>query len=663
MQPQKISVMILLVCGTLLIELLCINHQASAQQWNTDSLIKELKFAKKDTSQIDLMLKLSYSLIYNHTIDAEKWARKALNRAKKSQSAKREAQALNLLGIGKDLVNQIDSAYYYYNLALNQARLAKNKLVLASSLNNLGMLQQKQGYYEKATPYFHKAANLFHEIRNDQMEANVLNNLGLVYYELELYDKATEYHTAALKIRRQLNDLPGIASSLNNLGIIADDNKQYKKAIALLKEAEKIRKKLMDNYGLGIIYTNLAEIYYSLKNYSMCKIYSRKALKAREISGDLFNKTHNYHQLYKVYLDLNDSIHARSYLDSSEAIMKNQNSLSRFIKLLEMKILYYQHVRNFRLVAGYYSDLVNLKDSLFKLTLAEKIAENEAKFKLKQNLNRIQELNNKNRLMALLAENEKSKRKNQLLYSLLILGALISIFGAIIAHWRYKTRVILKERDARYQQKIFLETLNAEDKERQRIAMELHDGLGQFLSAALLNIRAISTVKQQPNGQTSIENAEKAIKLCIEEMRQTAHNLMPSTLVRKGLIKAIEEIIYTINSSGEINVNLSVNKIPDNLSLQVRHTVFRVVQETINNIIKHGNATQINIGLHSLQKKFIVEIRDNGKSYEIPSLSEAEGIGLRSIATRITLLKGKLNLSSSAKNENVFSLELNLEEI
>ncbi|MDK2909020.1 MAG: hypothetical protein PWR20_587 [Bacteroidales bacterium] len=105
-------------------------------------------------------------MIYNQTIEAEKWAREALTKAKKLQNAKRRAQALNLLGIGKDLVNQIDSAYYYYNLALNQARIAKNKLVLASSLNNLGMLQQKQGYYEEATPYFHEAASVAYFIKS-----------------------------------------------------------------------------------------------------------------------------------------------------------------------------------------------------------------------------------------------------------------------------------------------------------------------------------------------------------------------------------------------------------------------------------------------------------------------------------------------------------------
>jgi signal transduction histidine kinase/tetratricopeptide (TPR) repeat protein len=663
MQPQKIPMMILLICGTLLIVLLGTNQQTYAQQWNTDSLAAELKWAKHDTSQTDLMLKISYSLIYNQTIEAEKWARKALTKAEKLQNAKRRAQALNLLGIGKDLVNQIDSAYYYYNLALNQARIAKNKLVLASSLNNLGMLQQKQGYYKEATPYFHEAASLFHEIKYEQMEANVLNNLGLVYYELEQWDKATEYHTAALKIRRRINDLPGIAASLNNLAIIADDKKQYNEAIALLKEAEMIRKKLNDNYGLGIVYTNLAEVYYSLKDYKRVIFYSKKALKARTLSGDNSDKTRNYHQLFTVYLTLNDIVKAKQYLDSSEKLIENQKSLTRLVKLLEAKIEYQKYLKNYKQISAYYAELISLKDSLFKTTLAEKLAENEAKFKLKQSLNLIDELSQENRLMALKAENESNKRKNQLLYSLLIVGALISVFGAIFAHWRYKINVLRKEEEARFQQKIFLETLNAEDKERQRIAMELHDGLGQLLSAALLNIRAISGGGGQEYNHASIENAEKAIKMCIDEMRHTAHNLMPSTLVRKGLIRAIEETIHTINSSEKLKVSLHFNEVPENLSLQVKHTIFRVVQETINNIIKHGNATQIDIGLHSQQDKFIVEIRDNGKNYELKPNTETGGIGLRSIITRITFLKGKLNFSKKGENENVFSLELNLKEV
>ncbi len=635
----------------------------SGQERYTDSLIVELKKQKTDTVQIDLMLKISYSMIYNQTARAESWARKALRQAENIHNIKRKAQALNLLGISKDVEDQNDSAFYYYNLALENARLAKSSLVTASSLNNLGMLQQKLGNYKETLPYFHEAAHLFQEMKNGQMEANVLNNLGLVYYDLGQIDKAWDYHLAALKIRRKLNDLHGVAASLNNLGMIADDRKQYQKAINLFHEAEMIRKKLGDNYGLGIIYTNLAEVYHSLKNYPKVISYSQKALIARELSGDSHNKSHNYHQLLKVYLDLNDSIKAKAYLDSSEAIIKNQSSLSRLIKLLEMKIHYHKRLGHYKQATAYYTDLLHKKDSLFNQTLAEKIAESDARFNLRQNLNRIEELRRENKLMALQAENEKTKRKNQLLYSLLILGAMFSTLGAILAHWRYKTRVMLKEKEARYQQKIFLETLNAEDKERQRIAMELHDGLGQLLSAALLNIRAIPRPKNQPQNAIPIDNAEKAIKLCIDEMRQTAHNLMPATLVRKGLIKAIQETIHTLNTSGKIEVRLHFNDFPENLSLQVKHTIFRVIQETVNNIIKHGNATRIDIHLQSSQDKFLLEIRDNGTSPKTKPESETVGIGLRSIATRVTMLKGKTSLRSMGHHNNLFSLEVNLKEI
>ncbi|MGC8864489.1 MAG: tetratricopeptide repeat-containing sensor histidine kinase [Bacteroidales bacterium] len=461
-------------------------------------------------------------------------------------------------------------------------------------------------------------------------------------------------------IRRKLTDEAGIATSLNNLALVYQELGKYAKALEFLFEAAELRFKLKDDYGLGIVYNNIAEIYALLGDYRKTIQYNELSLLARKRAGDETGKTYNYNNLVNAYLKLGNLPRAKAYLDSSLQLAKQLKALPRLVKTWEFKISWHKAAGQKDSVIKAYEELVALKDSLARKTLEEEIAHTEARYGVMQKAAEVNRLNQLVKLQQLETENAHNKARNTRLFGIIILGIILSVFGAVMAHLRHRSRVMLERQKLELQQKTFLEVMSAEDRERQRLAMELHDGLGQTLSAALLNVRALP---EQPSGQgyEPRKSAEKAIQTAIEDMRRISHNLMPGALIRKGLTHALEEMAQTVNSSHKAKINLHLNDSVD-LPLQTQHTLYRVIQETVNNILKHSQATEINISMKTENNRFSLEIRDNGNCVELPQDNPVKGIGLESLKQRINFLKGIWRLERTCEEQNIFKIEFSLSE-
>lgn len=655
LRPTKPFIVFIIVFFTLTIFFL-----SKAQANQADSLLNLLNKEKNDSLRIDLMIKLSREYWYKDSRKAISWGLKAIQEALKINYRKGIASAANVTGVGYDVLGLPDSAIYYYDLALSIAKGSPFELVAGSALSNKAMIMQSFGKYTEAIQLYHAALAIFEKLNNQQMIANVNNNIGLTYEDLHQHQKALEYHLRSLSIRRKLKDESGVATSLNNIALVYQEMGKYAKALELLFEAAELRLKLRDDYGLGIVYSNVSEIYALLGDYRKTVQYNELSLMARRKAGDESGKTYNYNNLVNAYLKLGNLQSAKIYLDSSLQLVKRLKALPRMVKTWEFKISWHKAAGQKDSVIQAYEEYIALKDSLARKTLEEEIAHTEARYGLLQKAAEVNRLNQLVKIQQLEAENARNKARNIRLFGIIIIGVILSVFGAVTAHLRYKAKVALERQRLEFQQKTFMEVMAAEDKERQRIAMELHDGLGQVLSAALLNIRALPEAAPK-QGYEPRKSAEKAIQTAIEEMRRISHNLMPGALIRKGLTNAIEEMAQTVNSSQKTRINLHLDYSVD-LPLQTQHTLYRVIQETVNNILKHAQATEIDIYMKSENNRFSLEIRDNGNRVELPQEKSTQGIGLESLKQRINLLKGIWSLHRTREHQNLFKIEFSLSE-
>lgn len=227
----------------------------------------------------------------------------------------------------------------------------------------------------------------------------------------------------------------------------------------------------------------------------------------------------------------------------------------------------------------------------------------------------------------------------------LVLSILAVILSAY-AFYRRRTGMLKKAKAT--QEAFSLQLIASQEEERKRIAVELHDSLGQSLvlikNWASLGIKA--TNGNVP--KTNLNEISEAASEAINEVREIAYNLGPYQLDRLGLKTSIEEMIQKVSSSSPIKFEIEIDKIDGFFDKPTEINIFRILQEAVNNIVKHSEATKANLSIKMDLVQMTVSISDNGKGfvYENTDLKPQSGLGLFGMAERVNLLKGEYSIKS-----------------
>lgn len=204
------------------------------------------------------------------------------------------------------------------------------------------------------------------------------------------------------------------------------------------------------------------------------------------------------------------------------------------------------------------------------------------------------------------------------------------------------------------------EILAAEEKERKRIASDLHDGVGQMMSAVKMNLSSIASKLTLHNEQDAVL-LEKTLALVDEsckEVRTVSHNMMPNALLKSGLSSAVRSFLDKIDHK-KIKVNLHTEGLENRLPDTIEIILYRVIQETVNNVIKHAQANQLDIALIKDKDGISCTIEDNGIGFN-HSTNSSEGIGIKNIKARITYLQGTVEWDSSINNGTLVAVHIPL---
>ncbi|MCX7696788.1 MAG: Cache 3/Cache 2 fusion domain-containing protein [Bacteroidales bacterium] len=212
------------------------------------------------------------------------------------------------------------------------------------------------------------------------------------------------------------------------------------------------------------------------------------------------------------------------------------------------------------------------------------------------------------------------------------------------------------------ERKMLSAAIRGEEKERQRIARELHDGLGPLLSTLKLYVGELSGDITRQEKEDLLQHIHEIIDESIQNIRQIANNLMPSIINDYGLIKAIEHFCEKINKTNTINIHFEYDIQKERINSDLELILFRIISELINNTLKHANAENINILLIQQEQKLYVFYKDDGIGFD-PQLilqQESTGLGLKSIISRIKSINANYFVSSSPGKGFSFKLEVTL---
>jgi len=401
-------------------------------------------------------------------------------------------------------------------------------------------------------------------------------------------------------------------------------------------------------------YTNLSGIYMSNNHYDKAKMAANKAI---EIHRNQNNKVHEAAALGNL---ASIFISEKSYHKSKKNILKALDLIRNIqtTKAFEVKeLLYFNLAFNLYKLKDYKSyDFQSLsyriKDSLREKEYRKMISEINQKFNF--------DVQKK----ALIRE-EENKRSLVATVSLLVIFSLLS--GLYYYKLRQKNLVLqltqtkliqdqnIEKIKSESQVRILNATIDGKESERKQIAETLHDSVSTLLSSANLHLQA---TQSKFNGKTpeEIDKTQKIIVEASQVIRELSHTLVSSVLLKFGLEFAINDMAQKYsNSQIEIETNLGmIGRYHQNFEIKT----YNIIQEFLNNILKHSKAEKAFINLKEVKGELILKISDDGIGFDKTKIKNKEGLGLNQIEARVEMMKGDFDVYSSMNNGTLISVRL-----
>jgi two-component system, NarL family, sensor kinase len=203
--------------------------------------------------------------------------------------------------------------------------------------------------------------------------------------------------------------------------------------------------------------------------------------------------------------------------------------------------------------------------------------------------------------------------------------------------------------------------IRGQEDERHRIAQELHDGVGHLLSIVKIGLSSFQEHVQElvPHRLEEFQRFLGLYDQAVQEVRAVSHQLMPATLRKMGLKAALQDLATMLALSTKLRTHVSLGALetlPDHLSSELETSIFRIVQELVNNTIKYAKATTISIQMISGEGRLICVYEDDGVGFD--TAHPSGGIGLQNITNRVMLLGGTVEFDSSPGNGVVVTMEI-----
>jgi len=503
---------------------------------------------------------------------------------------------------------------------------------------------------DKAYDAFIEAKKLYKQVQDTDKAMDI--NLDIVYvlkakqYKPRDYERyVLEYYNHALKSEDPLK----IARGYGYMAMLEADKEQNNKALMYyLKGLANLNSTDRDDIK-SAFYNNVANLYNEKLNKPDSGLYYlKKDLAIVKQSGSIEDFYHNYLNQAAAY-------HHKKDYNTSNVYLKKADSLPMTHYALGAKQLIYENfTKNYEMLGDYqqaykYSVLSNeVRSKLDNEEQKKQISGLEIKYKTKEK--EVENLQLKDRVT----------NKNNLLYAL---GALLLI--SIIVGWltlknsHKRQKIALQEKlieQQKFEKALKDYELNSidmmlegQEKERQRIANDLHDNLGSMLATLKLNFENLKLRKNELKDEETrlYERTDELIEEAYQKVRRLAHAKNAGVLANDGLIPAVKKLADKIS----IPNKLSIQVIPFGFDERIENTleiaIFRMVQELATNIIKHAEATEATIHLTHHENNINIIVEDNGKGFNDSLIEEADGMGVASIRKKTTQLGGTMTIDTT----------------
>lgn len=528
----------------------------------------------------------------------------------------------------------LDSAFLL-NETLKDGKMAYFLNVVAANT-----YQSTGNYAQSSTCYFRALEAVEeHKLDKAQILPVVYNNLGGLLLSLDADSLAQKYLLLAqhYALQRKPVDSANIAFIQLSLGIIS---LKYDSAVAVsyYKNIYRMAKKFGISYMIHPALIGLTNSYAALKKYDSAEYYLGLVMELddpRKVETEITAGT--------ISLSKKDYATATGHLQRALKLTNDEDHewLDQIYNLLSRVYAgqqRYQKAYEFhkKYVDQYEKKMADPKKTVADFMLNIQSMENEKKMMQKQ--------------AQLLAKDTAIKKKNFWIGGICLLSVLLCIIFTM-AYRNYRNRgILLNERMRALQRDQEIDRLKAEalgaDKERSRIAYDLHDGVMIRLANVKMNLNLIPATVPGFSESARYPDIMGQLELATLELRNTAHNLMPEILLEDGMAQALFYFCKATEQASELPIKFQqVGEPLPRLQTHVETAIYRIVQELVQNIVKHAEATTALVQLHYLDSFCTITVEDDGCG--IPDISNNDGYGLKSIRNRVKVLNGTFDIASN----------------
>lgn len=616
-----------------LVVLLTMTLKAGAQlKISSDSIELILKNEKSDSFTLTQYLKKLDSLDSDNNNTKKLIAHWVLFHSKTKETEKIKGEAFIALGnIFADL-NEYPKAIAYFDTAVT---IANKNNYLSINANAQFALSKIYIYHltaSEALKAIDKAIELCLQTNDKKLLArSKFQKAFIIQYDYSQrridtgYDKIYLLKEESIKISKSINDSNAILRGYVGLAETAADSEEFEKAIGYLQVG--------DNYKVnGIKGKSIIGYYFMFGKIYLLKGIAQKSAADMKKSIPFFEKSLEYANLYN---NLDWKANNAGWLSSA-----------------------YYKIGEFKIAFDYYKKKNAYQDTLNDLENTKAINELKRKYDFQLKESEITLLINKNRQKSTL---------NKILIGSAIGLVLFSLLG--YRNFKNKQKVFSQQQQIQQQKIAELEKdkqlqavdamLRGQEEERSRIAKDLHDGLGGMLSGTKLSFENMKeNLILTPENATLFDKSLAMLDNTIADLRKVAHNLMPEALVKFGLREAVRDFCNSIQSASAVKIIYQPVGEFQQLNNTAEVFTYRIIQELVNNAIKHASATQIIVQLSANENKIGIAVEDDGKGFDVNGLSNSKGAGMDNIKYRVQYFNGTIDTVTSEGNGTSVNVEL-----
>lgn len=560
-----------------------------------------------------------------------------IENSKKENDFKLLSKSYNLLGNHYINLSKNDSAYYYLLKSEKLFIKEKDSVSLGKNYVDKAFVQLYENDYSGCEQSSITALNFLKNNSDKQLEYDAYNLIGISANELKSYDNAIDYHNKALNIVIQNNIVSEFhyeASSKNNIGVVYQNINKHKKAIEIFQSALKEKNLLVDNPSLyAIITDNLAYSKFKTKDFNSLPALFYESLSIREkyqmSSGIIANKIH----LSEFYSFKNDTIMSQNFaIEALKLAKKTKISGDMLASLRQLSLV--EHVNS----AKYSKEYIKISDSI-------QLEERKSKDKFARIAFETDEI---------ILEKDKLAEQNRSLLYFFVGTLFVGLLLFVIRTQRAKNReLVLKQQQQKANEDIYNLMISQQatieesrEKEKKRIAQELHDGVLGRLFGARLNLDSLNRFTDE-EAIANRFNYLNELKNIEQDIREISHDLNREKYVLiNNFVAIVNNLVEEQKNAFSPAVSCSIDeKIKwDQIANTVKINLYRMLQESLQNCNKYANATQIDIQFELNADWIHLRIADNGIGFDVKF--KKKGIGLQNMIARTAECNGQLEVIS-----------------